>query len=84
MADSQNMPYTNAAILEIQRIRPVAPLAVPHRTTEETSLDGFTIPTQTSKWSYIVFEHDPLQSTGIQTTDRGRAFAAESTQQSRS
>ena len=49
MADCPNMPYTNAVILETQRIRPVVPLAVPHQTRDDTTLDGYTIPKKTCK-----------------------------------
>ncbi|XP_035692382.1 cytochrome P450 2J2-like [Branchiostoma floridae] len=41
------LPYTEATILEIQRIRPIAPLAVPHTTSTATVLHGFDIPADT-------------------------------------
>ena len=43
------MPYTNAVIMEMQRWRPVAPLAAPYKTSQETRLLGYTIPKGTSK-----------------------------------
>ncbi|XP_066268026.1 cytochrome P450 2B4-like [Branchiostoma lanceolatum] len=41
------LPYTEATILEIQRIRPIAPLSVPHTTSTDTVLHGFDIPANT-------------------------------------
>ena len=38
------MPYTNAVIMEVQRCRPVAPIAVPYKTSQEAQLLGYTIP----------------------------------------
>ena len=48
MSDSPNMPYTNAVMLEVQRMRPVAPTALPHYTREQTKLGDYTIPKHTS------------------------------------
>ena len=48
MSDSPNMPYTNAVMLEVQRMRPVAPTALPHYTREQTKLGDNTIPKHTS------------------------------------
>ncbi|XP_078583757.1 cytochrome P450 2U1-like [Branchiostoma floridae x Branchiostoma japonicum] len=41
------LPYTEATILEIQRIRPIVPLSVPHTTSAATVLHGFDIPANT-------------------------------------
>ncbi|XP_066264685.1 cytochrome P450 2U1-like [Branchiostoma lanceolatum] len=41
------LPYTEATILEIQRIRPIVPLSVPHTTSAATVLRGFDIPGNT-------------------------------------
>ncbi|CAH1250729.1 CYP2U1 [Branchiostoma lanceolatum] len=41
------LPYTEATILEIQRIRPIAPLSLPHTTSAATVLRGFDIPANT-------------------------------------
>ncbi|XP_022087535.1 cytochrome P450 2J5-like [Acanthaster planci] len=42
--DRPSMPYTNAVINEVQRLRPVAPFALPYATTQESQLKGYTIP----------------------------------------
>ncbi|XP_018325317.1 methyl farnesoate epoxidase-like [Agrilus planipennis] len=45
--DRLKLPYTEAVIMEIQRICSVAPLAVPHRTMRDTELRGYCIPKDT-------------------------------------
>ncbi|XP_038045431.1 cytochrome P450 2U1-like [Patiria miniata] len=45
--DRNQMPYTNAVLLETLRVRPVAPNALPHETVNETRLLGFTLPAKT-------------------------------------
>ncbi|KZT37256.1 cytochrome P450 [Sistotremastrum suecicum HHB10207 ss-3] len=42
--DAENLPYVNALIKEVLRFHPVAPLAVPHRVTEDDEYDGMRIP----------------------------------------
>ncbi|XP_010639842.1 cytochrome P450 2U1 isoform X1 [Fukomys damarensis] len=44
LTDKARMPYTEAAIMEVQRLTAVVPLAIPHMTSEKTVLQGFTIP----------------------------------------
>uniref|UniRef100_A0A672ZBL0 Cytochrome P450 2J1-like n=1 Tax=Sphaeramia orbicularis TaxID=375764 RepID=A0A672ZBL0_9TELE len=44
MEDRVNMPYTDAVIHEIQRIGNIVPLNLPHSTTREVQLGGYTIP----------------------------------------
>ena len=44
LADKDDLPYTAATLLEIQRIVTIAPLGVAHSCGEETTLEGFTIP----------------------------------------
>ncbi|XP_072016375.1 cytochrome P450 2U1-like [Amphiura filiformis] len=44
LKDRPQLPYTEATLLEIQRIGSVAPLGVPRATTIDTKLCGFDIP----------------------------------------
>ncbi|KAA8590515.1 hypothetical protein FQN60_014449 [Etheostoma spectabile] len=42
--DRHNMPYMQAVIHEVQRIANTVPLSVPHCTTKDTELMGYSIP----------------------------------------
>ena len=54
------MPYTEAVIQELTRIQPIAPLGIPHRATEEFTLNDFTIPKGTVIMGNIYAVHrDP-------------------------
>ncbi|XP_038061047.1 cytochrome P450 2J6-like isoform X2 [Patiria miniata] len=44
MSDKPNLPYTEATILEVQRISMILSLGVPHKAAEDTTLMGYTIP----------------------------------------
>ncbi|XP_072405380.1 cytochrome P450 2F2-like [Chiloscyllium punctatum] len=44
MEDREKMPYTNAAICEIQRYSNIIPLNLPHTVTRDTDFKGFVIP----------------------------------------
>ena len=41
------LPYTEAAILEVQRCASLVPLGIPHRNWQEITVDGYTIPKNT-------------------------------------
>ncbi|XP_022084337.1 cytochrome P450 2U1-like [Acanthaster planci] len=45
--DSNEMPYTNAVLMEMQRHKPVTPNAVPHQTSYQTEIFGYTVPANT-------------------------------------
>ena len=40
----RSLPYTEAFIAEVMRMRIVVPSGVPHYATRETKIQGFTIP----------------------------------------
>lgn len=42
--DRVNLPYTDAVIHEIQRMGNIAPLGLPHITTKDLHLEGYTVP----------------------------------------
>ncbi|KAJ8046402.1 Cytochrome P450 2U1 [Holothuria leucospilota] len=46
--DKPNMPYTEATILEILRLRPAAPLGVPRMVDKDTKITGYVVPEGTT------------------------------------
>lgn len=58
--DKPKMPLLQATVLEVLRITSLVPLALPHQTSEETKLCGYTIPKATlvivNLWAV---NHDP-------------------------
>eukprot|EP00058_Branchiostoma_floridae_P009186 XP_002594674.1 hypothetical protein BRAFLDRAFT_271642 [Branchiostoma floridae] len=43
-AQRNQLPYTTATLAEVQRMKPVAPLSVPHAASRDTALNGYNIP----------------------------------------
>ncbi|XP_063963782.1 cytochrome P450 2J2-like [Lytechinus pictus] len=60
MDDRANLPYCDATLMEIMRIRPVVPLSLPHMTSADVTLGPYTIPKGTivipNLWAV---HHDP-------------------------
>uniref|UniRef100_H3DKZ2 Cytochrome P450 2U1 n=2 Tax=Tetraodon nigroviridis TaxID=99883 RepID=H3DKZ2_TETNG len=44
LSDKGKLPFTEAAIMEVQRLTAVVPLAIPHMTSETIEFGGYTIP----------------------------------------
>ena len=42
--DRANLPYVDAIVKEVLRWHPVAPIGVPHMTTEDDIFNGYLIP----------------------------------------
>jgi len=58
--DRQSLPYINAIVKEVLRWNPVAPLGLPHMTTNDDEVDGYFVPAGTiiigNSWGIL---HDP-------------------------
>ncbi|PIO68114.1 hypothetical protein TELCIR_10115 [Teladorsagia circumcincta] len=65
-SDRQKMPYTNAAIQELQRKANILPMNVVHRTVRDTSVRGVKIPADTHVLGEIhqVLAHSPVFKDG--------------------
>ncbi|MEQ2169066.1 hypothetical protein GOODEAATRI_021042 [Goodea atripinnis] len=44
LTDRGSLPFTEAAIMEVQRLTAVVPLSIPHMASETTEFRGYTIP----------------------------------------
>ncbi|XP_070556484.1 cytochrome P450 1A1-like [Ptychodera flava] len=53
LSDKTKLPYCEAVILEVMRIRTLAPLNLPHETTENTVIGGYNIPKGTQIWTNL-------------------------------
>jgi cytochrome P450 len=42
--DRENLPYLDAIVQEVLRWHPVAPMGIPHMTTEDDIYEGYLIP----------------------------------------
>ncbi|XP_070543892.1 steroid 17-alpha-hydroxylase/17,20 lyase-like isoform X2 [Ptychodera flava] len=53
LTDKNKLPYYEAVLHEVMRIRTVLPLNVPHLTLEDTSVGGYNIPKGTQIWTNL-------------------------------
>ena len=44
LSDRQNMPYTEATMLELLRYITHTPIGAPHKTTQDVEINGYKIP----------------------------------------
>ncbi|KAK1407508.1 hypothetical protein QVD17_39124 [Tagetes erecta] len=59
-SDMNNLVYLQAIIKETMRLYPAAPLSVPHESTEDCRVGGYTVPKGTQLWVNIwKIHHDP-------------------------
>ncbi|GES60447.1 cytochrome P450 [Aspergillus terreus] len=58
--DRAELPYTNAVVVELLRWLPVAPMALPHRATDNRTCGGYLVPKDAlilpNVWGFL---HDP-------------------------
>lgn len=57
LKDKGNLPYTEATILELLRITSLAPLAIPHKTTRDTCIGGYSVPKDTDVYINLYSVH---------------------------
>ncbi|KAH9513903.1 cytochrome P450 2 sub U member 1 [Bulinus truncatus] len=59
--DKVNLPYTEATVLEVLRLKPVAPLSPPHCPVKDAELHGYSIPKSSIIMANIsLIHHDPV------------------------
>ena len=62
LKDRKNLPYLEATMAETLRITSIAPLAVPHKATVDTTIQGYHIPKGTTLVLNLwAMHHDPEQ-----------------------
>ncbi|XP_038074775.1 cytochrome P450 2J6-like [Patiria miniata] len=64
IGDRKQLPYTEATLMEVQRMANITALPYPHKTTEDTELSGYSIPKDTPIYINLYSVHvDPTQWT---------------------
>ncbi|KAK2042897.1 cytochrome P450 [Colletotrichum somersetense] len=60
LSDRENLPYVDALAKEVMRWNPVAPMGVPHASTEDDVVEGYSVPKGSMLLANIWhFAHDP-------------------------
>lgn len=60
LTDKKNLPYLEATLAEVLRLRPPAPLGLPHKALVDTTLNGYNIPKDTTLIVNLwAIHHDP-------------------------
>ncbi|XP_068206864.1 cytochrome P450 306a1 isoform X2 [Palaemon carinicauda] len=58
--ESSLLPYTQASIMETQRLRSIVPLGLPHGTSEDLTIEGYHVPAGSMLVPFLWFiHHDP-------------------------
>ena len=55
--DHRHLPYTFACVAESMRYRTIAPIAIPHKASQDVELGGYRIPAGTQVWGSIYAVH---------------------------
>ncbi|XP_019628033.1 PREDICTED: cytochrome P450 2U1-like [Branchiostoma belcheri] len=78
LSHRSQLPYVNACLLEVMRIRHIAPLIIPHATTEAVKVQGYDIPEGTQVLLNLYSLHtDPAYWPDPDRFDPGRFLDAE-------
>ncbi|KAI8498043.1 cytochrome P450 2 sub U member 1 [Branchiostoma belcheri] len=78
LSHRSQLPYVNACLLEVMRIRPIAPLSIPHATTEMVKVREYVIPKGTQVLLNLNSLHmDPAYWPDPDRFDPGRFLDAE-------
>ncbi|XP_078664142.1 cytochrome P450 2D6-like [Branchiostoma floridae x Branchiostoma belcheri] len=78
LSHRSQLPYVNACLLEVMRIRPLLPFSNPHATTEDVKVMGFDIPKGTQVLPNLYSLHmDPAYWPDPDRFDPGRFLDAE-------
>ena len=78
LEDRAQLSYTEATIMEIQRVAAIAPMAVPHRAMEDITIRGHKIPANTVIWCILYhIMRDPDYWTDPDTFNPDRFLDAE-------
>ncbi|XP_019614214.1 PREDICTED: cytochrome P450 2C31-like [Branchiostoma belcheri] len=78
LSHRSQLPYVNACLLEVMRIRPLLPVALPHATTQDVKVCGYDIPKDTQVLVNLHSIHkDPAYWPDPDRFDPGRFLDAE-------